>query len=159
MRIGIWERNEGLQEVILEGLRAAGAEPPVLEAGAHPADFSGELDLLVISPEAVGWAGAGQIHAGTVLLSGAAGPLARVLRTERAVSYGTSARDTLTLSSLEGDQICVALQRELVTVTGRVLERQELVLPFPTGRDPLPWLAVTGTLLLLDVPPAELWRG
>jgi len=41
MRIGIWERNEGLQEVILEGLRAAGAEPPVLEAGAHPADFQG----------------------------------------------------------------------------------------------------------------------
>ena len=65
MRIGIWERNEGLREVILEGLRAAGAEPPVLEAGAHPADFSGELDLLVISPEAVGWAGAGQIHAGS----------------------------------------------------------------------------------------------
>ncbi|MFQ8758695.1 MAG: hypothetical protein ACLSAF_03680 [Intestinimonas sp.] len=33
MRIGIWERNEGLREVILEGLRAAGAEPPVLEGG------------------------------------------------------------------------------------------------------------------------------
>ncbi|MCQ4770445.1 hypothetical protein NE579_08210, partial [Intestinimonas massiliensis] len=23
----------------------------------------------------------------------------------------------------------------------------------------IPWLAVTGTLLLLDVPPEELWRG
>ena len=150
MRIGIWERNEGLQEVILEGLRAAGAEPPVLEAGAHPADFSGELDLLVISPEA------GQIHAGTVLLSGAAGPLARVLRTERAVSYGTSARDTLTLSSLEGDQICVAIQRDIVTVSGAVVERQELVLPFPPGRSPLPWLCAVGALLLMDVPPERL---
>ena len=156
MRIGIWERNEGLREVILEGLRAAGAEPPVLEAGAHPADFSGELDLLVISPEAVGWAGAGQIHAGTVLLSGAAGPLARVLRTERAVSYGTSARDTLTLSSLEGDQICVAIQRDIVTVSGAVVERQELVLPFPPGRSPLPWLCAVGVLLLMDVPPERL---
>ena len=156
MRIGIWERNEGLREVILEGLRAAGAEPPVLEAGAHPADFSGELDLLVISPEAVGWAGAGQIHAGTVLLSGAAGPLARALRTERAVSYGTSARDTLTLSSLEGDQICLALQRELVTVQGGVVERQELVLPFPPGRSSQLYLASGGTLLLLGVSPEAL---
>ena len=94
-----------------------------------------------------------------MLLPGSAGPLARHLKADRAVSYGPSPKDSITLSSLEGDQICVALQRELVTVTGRVLERQELVLPFPTGRDPLPWLAVTGTLLLLDVPPEELWRG
>ena len=48
---------------------------------------------------------------------------------------------------------------EMTEISRRVLERQELVLPFPTGRDPLPWLAVTGTLLLLDVPPEELWRG
>lgn len=110
----------------------------------------------MISPEAVGWAGAGQIHAGTVLLSGAAGPLARALRTERAVSYGTSARDTLTLSSLEGDQICVAIQRDIVTVSGAVVERQELVLPFPPGRSPLPWLCAVGALLLMDVPPERL---
>ncbi len=144
MRIGIWERNEGLQEVILEGLRAAGAEPPVLEAGAHPADFSGELDLLVISPEAVGWAGAGQIHAGTVLLSGAAGPLARVLRTERAVSYGTSARDTLTLSSLEGDQICVAIQRDIVTVSGAWWSGRSWCSPFRRGAPPCPGCAPWG---------------
>lgn len=41
MRIGIWERNEGLREVILEGLRAAGAEPPVLEAGPIRRTFQG----------------------------------------------------------------------------------------------------------------------
>ena len=72
------------------------------------------------------------------------------------MSYGTSARDTLTLSSLEGDQICVALQRDIVTVSGAVVERQELVLPFPPGRSPLPWLCAVGALLLMDVPPERL---
>lgn len=72
----------------------------------------------------------------TVLLPGGAGPLARALRTGQAVSYGTSPRDTLTFSSLEGDRICLALQRELVTLQGTVVEQQEMVLPFPAGSLP-----------------------
>ena len=68
------------------------------------------------------------------------------------MSYGTSPRDTLTLSSLEGGQICLALQRELVTLTGQVVEQQELVLPFPRDAAPLPFLATAGALLLLDLP-------
>ena len=160
VQIGVWEREEGVAGAVEAALAAAGRAGLRLLNGAHPAALAGEaLSLLTVSPGAVGWAGAGAIACRTVLLPGSAGPLARHLKADRAVSYGPSPKDSITLSSLEGDQICVALQRELVTVTGRVLERQELVLPFPTGRDPLPWLAVTGTLLLLEVPPAELWRG
>lgn len=73
-----------------------------------------------------------------------------------AVSYGTSPKDTLTFSSLEGDQICLALQRELVASQGRVVEQQEFVLPFPAGEAPLPFLAAAGVLLLLGEPPGVL---
>ena len=109
-----------------------------------------------MSPAARGWAGAGAVPCGTVLLPGTAGPLARALNARQAVSYGTSPRDTLTFSSLEGDRLCLAVQRELVTLGGAVVEQQELVLPFSTGASPLPFLAAAGTLLLLGVPPEEL---
>lgn len=90
-----------------------------------------------------------------LLLPGAAGPLARGMRCRSAVSYGTSPRDTLTFSSLEGDRICLALQRELVSLAGHVVERQEFVAPFPPGEDPMTFLAAAGVLLLLGAKPEE----
>lgn len=158
-QVGIWETNGELSGLVRTGLRESGAKLSEVTTGGHPAAFAGEerpLDLLVVSPEAVGWAGAGAIHAKIALLCGAAGPLARTLRVQDAVSYGSSDRDALSLSSLEGDQICIAVQRELFTVSGGSVERQELVLPFPAGGTPLPWLAAIGALLLLDVPPDQL---
>lgn len=151
--IGIWERDEGIYEALRP--RTAGLEAEFLR-GRHPADFlQRPLDLLVIAPGAVGLAGSGAISCGTVLLPGAAGSQVQNLRTVSAVSYGTSPRDTLTFSSLEGEQICLALQRELVTLAGTVVEQQELVLPFPPGLSPLPFLAVTGALLLLGLAPGD----
>jgi len=153
-QIGIWERDEGILEAVQDRLPV---DTACLRPGRHPADLAGmELDLLVVSPGAVGWAGAGALDCRTVLLPGAAAPLARTLRTGQAVSYGTSPRDTLTFSSLEGDRLCVALQRELVTLEGAVVERQELVLPYPPESSPLHFLAVTGALLLLDALPDSL---
>ena len=150
--VGIWARDEELYKILSS--KTAQAE---LRRGRHPAEFTGrKLDLLVAAPDAVGWAGAGAVDCSTVLIHGAAGPLARSLRTGCAVSYGTSPKDTLTFSSLEGDQICLALQRELVTLAGDIVERQELVLPFPVGQDPLLFLSVAGTLLLLGVPAEAL---
>lgn len=152
--IGIWERDEGICAAVTPWVAQGGIK---LLPGSHPADFASEvLSLLVISPGATGWAGAGAVDCQTVLLPGSAGPLARSLRTGCAVSYGTSPRDTLTFSSLEGEQICLALQRELVTLDGSVLEQQELVLPFPPGTSPLPFLAVAGILLLLGITPDRL---
>lgn len=119
-------------------------------AGGRRAGSAGGL------PRRAGWAGAGAVDCRTVLLPGGAGPLARALRTGQAVSYGTSPRDTLTFSSLEGDRICLALQRELVTLQGTVVEQQEMVLPFPPEASPLPFLATAGTLLLLGMPPEQL---
>ncbi len=154
IEVGIWERDEGILDAVARRLPPSAAR---LRSGRHPAELAeGVLDLLVVSPGALGWAGAGAVDCRTVLLPGGAGPLARALRTGQAVSYGTSPRDTLTFSSLEGDRICLALQRELVTLQGTVVEQQEMVLPFPPEVSPLPFLATAGTLLLLGMPPEQL---
>ena len=151
--MGIWERDEGIRAAVEAGLGELAAE---VRAGRHPAELAGaRLELLTVSPAARGWAGAGAVPCGTVLLPGTAGPLARALNARQAVSYGTSPRDTLTFSSLEGDKICLALQRELVSLAGHVVERQEFVVPFPPGEDPMTFLAAAGVLLLLWAKPEE----
>lgn len=158
VRVGIWERYEGIFDAVAAALEGRGIAVELIRGG-HGADFAvGKLDLLCISPAAIGWAGANAVDCRMLLIPGAAGPLARGLRCTCAVSYGTSHKDTLTFSSLEGAQICVALQRELVTLGGAVVEQQELVLPFPPEKPPLPYLAAIGILLLLGLPPEEFGR-
>jgi hypothetical protein len=84
------------------------------------------------------------------------GALTVPLRAASAVSYGASPRDSLTISSREGNILWAALQRELVTVDGRVVERQEFPLDLAPGEGELSALATAGALLLLGVPPEEL---
>ena len=154
VQIGVWEREEGVAGAVEAALAAAGRAGLRLLTGAHPAALAGEaLSLLTVSPGAVGWAGAGAIRCRTALLPGTALPLARALSAESAVSYGASPKDTLTISSLEDRQICVALQREIITLDGATLERQEFVLPFPPGEDPERFLGLTGARLLLTGSP------
>lgn len=150
-RVGVWERNEGLCEAIREELKNSGLTRPEIYCGRHPAELAGEsLDLLVVSPGATGWAGAASVTCRLLLLPGSAGPLVRGMKVEGAVSYGTGPQNTITLSSLEGDKICLAIQRELVTVEGGVVERQELVLPYPVEEEPPDlFMARVGTLLLM----------
>lgn len=157
-RVGIWERGEGLCERLEDDLTRAGLERPLLLRGRHPAELAGEsLDLLVVSPRALGWAGAASVTCRLLLLPGGAGPLVRGMKVEGAVSYGAGGRNTITLSSLEGGRICLAVQRELVTVEGGVVERQELVLPYPAGQtEPELFMARVGALLLLGGMPNEV---
>ena len=91
----------------------------------------------------------------TVLLPGYAWGLPEGLRAASAVSYGASPKNSLTVSSRRGERLWAALQRELVTVEGRVVERQEFPVPFLSHGE-LASLAVAGALLLLGVPPEEL---
>ena len=150
-RIGIWERNEGLCEALREDVKKYGLVSPRLYCGRHPAELTGEsLDLLVVSPRATGWAGAASVTCRLLLLPGGAGPLTRGMKVEGAVSYGAGTQNTIALSSLDGERICLAIQRELVTVEGGVVERQELVLPYPAGQEtPDLFMARVGALLLL----------
>ena len=56
-QIGVWERDEGLAERVS---RLAEGCPALVRACRHPALLAGlALDLLVVSPAATGWAGAG----------------------------------------------------------------------------------------------------
>ena len=142
------ERGEGIEGAILKGLSRQGGLRRTYVSGRHPA-------LLVVSPRA---AEAGLTLSGTcrtVLLPGDAGAVLGDLQAASAVSYGASPRDSLTVSSREQGRLWAALQRELVTIDGQVVERQEFVAPFPPGEDPMTFLAAAGVLLLLGAKPEE----
>lgn len=150
-KVGIWERGEGLRAAIEEDLKKSGLPLPVLIGAQHPVILLGEnMDLLVVSPGAAGWAGAGGLHCRLALVPEGAGVLMKGLKAEGVVSYGSGTKNTITLSSLEENRICLAIQRELVTVEGNMVERQELVLPYPQqGQTPEFFMARIGALLLL----------
>ena len=154
-RVGVWERGEGLFDALKEDLKSGGSDRTGLLRGRHPAELAvGVLDLLVVSPRATGWAGATSVNCRLVLLPGSAAPMARGMHVEGAVSYGTGPKNTITLSSLGETTICLAIQRELVTVNGSIVERQELVLPYPAGpQSPDLFMARVGALLLLGAEP------
>ena len=120
--------------------------------GNHPADFTQRPPtMLVIAPDATGLAGAGLIRPRVALLPGDSVALLSRVRATSAVSYGLGRRNTLTLSSMEGGNVAVALQRELMTLSGAGVERQEWVLPYDAQREsPEEFLCLVGALLLLD---------
>ncbi len=145
-QIGVWERDEGLAERVS---RLAEGCPALVRACRHPALLAGlALDLLVVSPAATGWAGAGLLACRTALIPGGLSALTRALPADTVLSYGPSSRNTLTLSSLDGGRVSVAIQREFVALNGRAVERQELVVP-SDGRPPDLLLAEAGAALLL----------
>lgn len=149
----VLESGEGIERMILRGLSGQGGPRVRCASADHPA-------LVVVSPRAAA-GGTGGIplpkQCRTVLLPG--GMRGEPPQAASAVSYGASPKDSLTVSSREGDTLWVALQRELVTVDGRVVERQEFPLYLEPGQEELPALAAAGGLLLLGVPPEELSKA
>ena len=143
----VLEANEGIEGRIYRRLRELGRTAPVCFDRERPS-------LLVVSPSAARQ-GVELPDCRTVLLPGQAGELLRTKQAASAVSYGPSPRDTLTLSSREGDHLWAALQRELVTVDGRV-EPQEFPLELEENTTSMSALAAAGALLLLGVPPEQL---
>ena len=93
-----------------------------------------------------------------LLLPGRLGPLAGDLEAGWVVSYGLTPRDSLTLSSLGQDGLCLALQREVVTLAGRSLEPQETLLRGFVGVEPELVLAWAGVMLLVGVPVERISR-
>lgn len=144
----VLEANEGIEGRIYRRLRELGRTAPVCFDRERPS-------LLVVSPSAARQ-GVELPDCRTVLLPGQAGELLRTKQAASAVSYGPSPRDTLTLSNREGDHLWAALQRELVTVDGRVVEPQEFPLELEENTTSMSALAAAGALLLLGVPPEQL---
>ena len=151
-QIGVWERDEGLAERVS---RLAQGRPALVRACRHPALLAGlKLDLLVVTPGASGWAGAGALSCRTALLPGGLSALTRALPADTLISYGASGRNTLTLSSLDELRASVAVQREFVSLDGKAVDRQELILPWD-GLTPDLLLAEKGAALLLGQLPKE----
>lgn len=143
----VLEAGEGIEAAILRGLAPRGGLQGRCASEEHPA-------LLVVSPRAAARGLRMPRQCRTVLLPGGMGGV--LPQAASAVSYGSSPRDSLTISSREGSALWAALQRELVTVEGRVVERQEFPLALRPGEEELSALAAAGALLLLGVPPEEL---
>ena len=144
--------QEGIEASILRGLALQGRGLGASSAPQHPA-------LLVVSPKAAvrqpPFAGSCR----TALLPGDTPLPGWQLQAASAVSYGTAPKNSLTVSSRREGRLWAALQRELVTVEGLVVEQQEFPVPLPRGMGELAALAAAGALVLLGVPPASLGAG
>lgn len=145
----VLESGEGIQEEIARRLQRAGVLACGWSSPSRPA-------LLIISPRTAAQTRRLEMGCRTVLLPGDAPALHWQLQAASAVSYGPGPRNTLTLSSREGSRLWLALQREVVTVQGQVVERQEFPFASPPGQSTQAALAVAGGLLLLGVRPEHL---
>lgn len=146
--VGVWSEDNAL----LGRLEGRLGEAYRFLGGRHPADFAGrDCALLVITPSATGLAGVGILSPRLALVPGENLALARRVRARSAVSYGLGGWNTVTLSSLDPTAPALALQREVYTVSGRLIERQEWVLPRdPAQESTEDFLCHMGALLLLD---------
>ncbi len=152
----------GMLEGPREGQAAALLDAPISFAGitllAAPSalQLPGALDLLAISPRCEVGEQEALPACRLLLLPGGRSTLIRRLRTDCVMSYGTSPKDSLTLSSVEPHRLTLSIQRDLVTLHGGTVERQELSLSPGARRAPMELLFRGGLLLLLGVPPEQL---
>ena len=138
----VLESGEGIQDEIARRLQDTGALACGWSSPSRPA-------LLIISPRVAAQTPLLEGGCRTVLLPGDAPAEHWQLQAASAVSYGPGPRDTLTLSSREGDRLWLALQREVV-------ERQEFSFRSTAAQPTQAALAVAGALLLLGVRPEHL---
>ena len=152
--VGILERTGGLSAFLAARLPQSLLDRADLcPAGSLAA---GEvLDLLVVSPD---WTGEDRRvpPCRAMLIPGRLAHLAEGLTASWAVSFGLSPKDTLTLSSLEEETIHLALQREIVTLTGQRQDPQEFPLDRQDHTALCQILACVGVQLLLGVEPGEV---
>ena len=70
-----------------------------------------------------------------------------------AVSYGMADQDTVTFSSLSGKTGVLSVRREIVTVSGKIIERQDFPpVCLPPRLEPSEALAYFSALLILELP-------
>ena len=70
------------------------------------------------------------------------------LKASFVVSYGMSPKDSITMSSIGKSECVLALQREIVTVGGVVMEQQEIPVHKIHGLSPNELMAVSGAMVL-----------
>ena len=140
----------------LRSIRRAGGCVDAISFSCVSALAGGHIpDLLVLSARA-GYAVPPRGRCGTLLVPGQAGDLSARLYADCVVSYGMSLKDSVTISSLDEGGLVLSLQRELPTLSGRYLERQDIPVRSQAPASPEDLLAASAALLLLDIPPEAL---
>lgn len=83
-------------------------------------------------------------------------PLRAAITAKQIISYGLEQTCTVTLSSRRPEGWMLALQRDIVTLHGVRIERQEI--PVPSSNQPENTLALAGGLLAAGCPPERLFE-
>lgn len=133
----------------------AGSRRIHIKSVRSPAELRDERpDILVLSADVARqkWNLEATVACGILLLPGDAG--AENFDASCLVTYGMSPKNTITLSSISEDVCVLALQREILTATGDILEQQEIKINGGIRPDTL--LAVAGALLLLGQKPPDI---
>ena len=126
--ITVLERENGALAKEISRKFHAAAQPVLINCALSTSELCGTCpELLVVAPDfAVSESHAlPRVKCGILLLAGGAN--AAIFDTSCIVTYGMSPKNTLTVSSISGARLVISLQREVATVEGVVLERQELV--------------------------------
>ncbi|MGI6497355.1 MAG: hypothetical protein ACOX0U_00680 [Oscillospiraceae bacterium] len=150
-RFGVWG-GEPISQMIAAGLATCG----ISFVQVQPEQKNSDGALFIVPPGADPSVVPSPLHVRYLLLPG--GFVQPYIQADCAVSYGMKAQNSITVSSLQEESMVLSLQRELVTLPGYVLERQELCLLRPEGLSTEEALAVYGSLLMLGVMPGDLNR-
>jgi hypothetical protein len=138
----------------LRNIRRAGGSVDAVSFSCTSALENGLTpDLLVLSSRT------GRLPSGScgiLLVPGQAGDLSAKLRASCVVSYGMSLKDSVTMSSIDEGGLVLSVQRELPTLSGRYLERQDIPVRCQEKAPAEDVLASSAALLLLGVPPESL---
>ena len=128
--VELWAQGAGFARFLQARLPGAVGDRLRLGPGAQRADLVvAAPDLAALPPNPA--------PCRALLLPGHLASLAGGIPAAWVVSYGLTRRDTLTFSSLAQDTLCLALQRELVTLGGVCREPQEI--PLAPRAGPTPW--------------------
>jgi hypothetical protein len=137
--------GEGFADAVLGALADA---PGVIALKLPARAENARYDVVVVSP---GYSGGAR--GGCLALLAPDGRAAAGFGAKSVVTYGMSPCSTLTLSSTGGGgRALLSVQRELVTLTGELVEQQELPITTPFGADAA--LAAAGGKLLLGISPS-----
>ena len=145
--ITVLERRNGKLSNEIRRMLNAPASPFSINCTPSPRElFDLRAELLVVAPDFAPPDGCTppRIKCRILLIPGASD--ASLFDSWCFVTYGMSPKSTITVSSISGDRLVISLQREVVTLTGAVLERQEVV---TTGGASVEYrLAAAGVALL-----------
>jgi len=161
-RVAILEPPDGkITAMLCDRLLAWGGSPSVvLRQASQLSDLGGAYDLLVVFASASDCATSppsSDLSCHVLLLPGEAQEaIWKQIPSGCVVSFGLSPKDSITVSSIEPSSAVLALQRELVTLGGRVIEQQEIPLSIPKATSARDVTVLASGLLLLGIPPERL---